>query len=262
MLPRTAHLRGDGVSLCRIRHALRFSDAKAAEAEALPLIETASASLFWPYLSLAWRILGDERVLWLDQPDTLIQKRDDILSPAELAELADLLRALHTAQAPYIEQSVRGGTQTDRSILLRHEPILQRTRNALLGAIDDYVAFLPPADSTHPILAQPRDRLLIEGSWSVRLLGEGHNVPHTHPKGWISTAFYVSLPDTDQLGPVPAGHIALGSPPTELGLNLKPYTTIEPRIGRLAIFPSTMWHSTIPFEQGERLVIAFDVRTA
>ena len=34
---------------------------------------------------------------------------------------------------------------------------------------------------------------------------------------------------------------------------------IEPKPGRLVLFPSTMWHSTTPFTDGERLVIAFDV---
>ena len=29
--------------------------------------------------------------------------------------------------------------------------------------------------------------------------------------------------------------------------------------GRLALFPSTMWHGTVPFADGERLTIAFDV---
>jgi hypothetical protein len=26
------------------------------------------------------------------------------------------------------------------------------------------------------------------------------------------------------------------------------------------LFPSTMWHSTYPFEAGERLTIAFDIK--
>ncbi|WP_373475225.1 putative 2OG-Fe(II) oxygenase [Sphingorhabdus sp.] len=30
--------------------------------------------------------------------------------------------------------------------------------------------------------------------------------------------------------------------------------------GRLVLFPSTMWHSTIPFAAGERLTIAFEIR--
>jgi predicted 2-oxoglutarate/Fe(II)-dependent dioxygenase YbiX len=44
-----------------------------------------------------------------------------------------------------------------------------------------------------------------------------------------------------------------------LGLDLPPLRTILPRPGQLVLFPSTMWHGTIPFESGERLTIAFDV---
>ncbi|MBK9588986.1 MAG: hypothetical protein IPO50_10640 [Sphingomonadales bacterium] len=34
---------------------------------------------------------------------------------------------------------------------------------------------------------------------------------------------------------------------------------IEPKPGRLVMFPSTMWHGTVPFDAGERLTVAFDV---
>lgn len=257
----TAHYRGDVSSLCRIRHALRLGDPRRAEAEALPLTSGASAMLYWPYISLAWRLLGDERAEWLDRPDALIQPLESGWSAAELDVLAQVLRGLHTQAQPYIEQSVRGGTQTDRSVLLRHEPELQAIKTRLFELLHDYVMRLPPRDLAHPLLGAPRDRaLLVEGSWSVRLAKQGYNVPHTHAMGWLSTAFYVSLPGTDQMGPAPAGHIAFGSPPAELELDLEPYRLIEPAPGRLAVFPSTMWHGTVPFEDGERLVIAFDIR--
>lgn len=258
LIAASAHIRGDVTSLCRIRHALRSDDTRTAEAEALTLVSGPSAPLYWPYLSLAWRLLGDERWLWLDRPDELIQSLDSGIAPADLEELADLLRGLHTAQAPYIEQSVRGGTQTDRSVLLRHEEPLQRLRARMLRVIGDYVGCLPPPDPAHPLLGAPRGGPhLVAGSWSVRLERQGFNVPHTHAMGWLSTAFYISLPE--RMGPAPAGHIAFGAPPPELGLSLAPYRTIRPEPGGLAVFPSTTWHGTVPFEDGERLVVAFDI---
>lgn len=261
LLAATAHIRGDVTSLCRIRHALRSGDPRRAEGEALPLVASPSAPLYWPYLSLAWRLLGDERWLWLDRPDDLIVALESGIAGSDLEELAELLRALHTAQAPYIEQSVRGGTQTDRSVLLRHEAPLQRLKARLLDTIGAYVAGLPAPDAQHPLLSAPRTGpYLIAGSWSVRLERQGYNVPHTHAMGWLSTAFYVSLPEPAAMGPEPAGHIAFGAPPAELGLPLEPYRTIKPAPGRLAVFPSTSWHSTVPFDDGERLVVAFDVR--
>ena len=260
LIAATAQFRGDVSSLCRIRHALRRGDPKRAEAEALPLTAGPSAMLYWPYLSLAWRLQGDARAEWLDRPEQLIRTFDCGWSAAELAELAEVLRGLHTAAEPYLEQSVRGGTQTDRSVLLRREPVLQNIKSRLLELIRDYVSGLPPPDAAHPLLGAPRGHLLIEGSWSVRLASQGYNVPHTHAMGWLSTAFYVALPGPEELGTPPAGHIAFGQPPAELGLTLEPYRTIAPVPGRLAVFPSTMWHATVPFDQGERLVIAFDIR--
>ncbi|MGJ3629373.1 putative 2OG-Fe(II) oxygenase [Sphingomonas sp. MMS24-JH45] len=58
------------------------------------------------------------------------------------------------------------------------------------------------------------------------------------------------------------GELALGTPPPELGLDLAPYHSVSPRVGRLVLFPSTMWHATTPFAAGERLNIAFDVLPA
>jgi hypothetical protein len=93
----------------------------------------------------------------------------------------------------------------------------------------------------------------------VRLAAEGHHVAHVHPNGWLSSAFYVSLPGEADAGPPPAGWLTLGQPPADLGLDLPPLRTIEPKPGRLALFPAIMWHGTIPFAAGERLTIAFDV---
>lgn len=257
----TAQFRGDVSSLCRIRHALRQGDPSRAEAEAWPLSSGPSAMLYWPYLSLAWRMLGDARAEWLDRPGELIAALETGWSSSELAALAEVLRGLHTQSQPYIEQSVRGGTQTDRSVLLRHEPELQAIKARLLDLLRDYIDRLPPHDPAHPLLSAPRnDALLIGGSWSVRLASQGYNVPHTHAMGWLSTAFYVSLPEPEQLGPPPAGQIAFGLAPDELGLDLPPYRMIAPAPGRLAVFPSTMWHGTVPFDDGERLVIAFDIK--
>jgi hypothetical protein len=46
-----------------------------------------------------------------------------------------------------------------------------------------------------------------------------------------------------------------------LGLDLPPYATIAPEAGHLVLFPSTLWHGTMPTQGGERLNIAFDIVT-
>lgn len=260
LLSASAHIQGDTISLCRIRYALRQRQFDAALTLLEPLVQTPSAGLYWPYLSLVWRLLGDDRHLWLDRPDSLIQQSRIGLADSELRELADVLSSLHTMQRPYAEQTVRGGTQTDRSVLLRHEPILQRARAAVMEAVRSMIASLPAPEPSHPFLDTPRNHLLLCGSWSVRLAGQGHNVPHTHPMGWMSASLYVAIPDSAQRGPAPAGHISFGTPPSELGLELNPYRCIAPEPGMVVSFPSTTWHAVEPFVQGERLMIALDIR--
>jgi tetratricopeptide (TPR) repeat protein len=251
-----AEMRDPGLDLCRVRHHLRAGDVGRAEKIAAQHLSDGTARMFWPYLSLCWRLTGDDRAAWLDGDPLYSATFDLDFSGTELAELAEVLRSLHRMKAPYPEQSVRGGTQTDRQLFFHPNEAIQKTRAKISDAVESYVANLPAFDMAHPLLGLPRDQpLRFEGSWSVRLAGAGYHSSHTHVLGWISSAFYVALPDKAD-----SGHLPLGTPPPELELPLGPYQRIEPKPGRLALFPSTMWHATEPFADGERLTIAFDVK--
>lgn len=261
---RTASIQDEFLGIAHLRHCLRTQNLSKAESLAMTLLRGRSARAVWPYLSIIWRLRGDARAQWLDGAPPYIRTYDDMVTPRELDELAATLRRLHTARNAHLEQSVRGGTQTDadRQLFFRAEPEIQVLKSRVRTAIRDYVAGMPAPDLSHPLLGTPRNRGAFSGSWSVRLTGQGHHVSHTHPKGWISSSLYVSLPSAAKLGPPPAGWIRFGAPPSTLGATLPAYAQIEPRPGRLVLFPSTMWHETLPFDAGERLVIAFDVIAA
>ncbi len=259
---RTASIRDDALGIAHLRHHLRTAKLEQAERLALSLLEGRAAPLVWPYLSVIWRLRGAARAEWLDGAPPYIRAFDLPLSTGELDALAAVLRRLQTRRAAHLEQSVRGGTQTDtdRQLFFRAEPEIQHVRAKVDVALREYVAGMPAPVPGHPLLGLPRGgRLLLSGSWSVRLTARGHHVSHTHPKGWISSALYVSLPQPGQLGPAPAGFIRFGVPPAGLGLSLPALGQFEPKPGRLILFPSTIWHETLPFDDGERLVIAFDV---
>jgi Flp pilus assembly protein TadD len=261
LFEQSAGMRDEVRDLAWVRHCLRTGCPEQAAEMAQRLTATASAPLAWPYLSLIWRLTGDVRAEWLDGAPPYVRSYDLGFTAGELEELGALLRTLHTARSPYLEQSVRGGTQTDRPLFFRHEPIIATLRAKVVAAVHEYVNALPAPVAGHPLLGTPREQILFAGSWSVRLRAQGFHVAHTHPQGWISSAFYVALPTPAQMGAPQAGWIEFGTPPGELGLELPPYLRIEPKPGRLVLFPSTMWHSTVPFDDGERLVISFDVRT-
>ncbi|NLR69948.1 hypothetical protein HGI47_03525 [Novosphingobium sp. ERN07] len=253
------HVHDVGLDLARVRHFLRGGQVDRARDVCVRHMGTPAMRAFWPYISLAWRLLGDARADWLDGAMRHVRSFDLDFTAQELADLATTLRRLHTMQEPYHEQSVRGGTQTERPLLLRLDPVIATARSKIESAVRAYIDTLPERDAAHPLLAASRGRFLFAGSWSVRLRPAGFHAVHTHPMGWISSALYVSVLEPEKLGAPPAGHLQFGAPPPELGLPLEPYGEVVPTPGRLALFPSTMWHGTVPFDDGERMTIAFDI---
>jgi tetratricopeptide (TPR) repeat protein len=241
----------------RARNLLRLGRPDQASALIEPRLAGGDAPLVTPYLSAAWRLLDDPRRQWLEGDERLVGVYDLAESFPDLEGLAAHLRALHSAALPPLEQSVRAGTQTEGNLLSRIEPEIQALRQVMTAAVERHIGQLPPPDATHPTLGKgPHTPVRFTGSWSVRLRAEGHHANHFHPEGWFSSAFYLAVPDAavgDQ------GSLKLGEPQQELGLDLPPTRMIEPKPGRLVLFPSTMWHGTVPFAAGERLSVAFDV---
>jgi hypothetical protein len=213
--------------------------------------------MLWPYVATAWRLTGDSRWHWLEGDERLVGIYDLGAAIPSLDALAKRLRSLHLATGQPFDQSVRGGTQTDGPLFSRIEPEIRALRAAIVAAVERHIAQLPPPEKSHPTRLRRTGPVRFAGSWSVRLPGAGFHSNHIHPAGWLSSAFYVALPEA--MGAGDEGWLTLGAPQAELGLALAPFRKIEPRPGRLVLFPSTMWHGTIPFAAGERLTVAFDV---
>jgi uncharacterized protein (TIGR02466 family) len=99
----------------------------------------------------------------------------------------------------------------------------------------------------------------IQGAWSVRLRPGGFHRDHFHPEGWLSSAFYVETPDQALESDDRQGWIRFGKPPFATEPPMEPAHFVKPKPGRLVLFPSYMWHGTVPFTTDEeRLTIAFD----
>jgi tetratricopeptide (TPR) repeat protein len=244
----------------RVRHLLRVGAIDAA----IPLIDRELAkdqsAELWAYASAAWRLAGDPRLEWLEGDERLVSVTNIADSLPPLDQLAETLRALHVAKGEYLDQSVRGGTQTDGPLFSRIDPVIRQLRQAVEAAVEKHIAQLPPRDGRHPVLRHRRDRRVrFSGSWSVRLRSGGRHSSHVHPLGWISSALYVTLPPRMPEERGDSGWFTLGAPDEPLGLDLPPRRKIEPKPGRLVLFPSGMWHGTVPFDDGERLTVAFDV---
>jgi tetratricopeptide (TPR) repeat protein len=241
-----------------VRHLLRAGRPEEASALADQWQGRDPDNLLTPYQSAAWRLTGDPRWQWLEGDPRFVGVYDLADRLPSLDALAQALRGLHQSRHHPLDQSLRGGTQTDGVLFSRIEPEIRALRQAVIEAVEAHVAQLPPAVPGHPLLLARRGPIAFSGSWSVRLAGAGFHVNHVHPAGWLSSAFYVALPEAAMGGVDQAGWLSIGEA-TELGLKLPPIRLVEPKPGRLVLFPSTIWHGTRPFSEGERLTVAFDV---
>jgi tetratricopeptide (TPR) repeat protein len=241
----------------RVRHYLRTGRPQEASDLLDGWLRGSEQDMFWPYAATAWRLTGDPRSEWLEGDPRLIGVYDIADRLPALDELASLLRRLHIAKSQPHGQSVRGGTQTEGHLFHRVDPPIIELREAIRQVVAEHADSLPPLDPGHPLLRSRPGQIRFSGAWSVRLQGGGLHSNHVHPFGWLSSALYIALPP--EVADEHSGWLTLGEPQAQLGLDLAPIAMVEPKVGRLALFPSYMWHGTRPFASGERLTVAFDV---
>ncbi|MEL7480361.1 MAG: tetratricopeptide repeat protein [Pseudomonadota bacterium] len=202
-------------------HLLRALLAVGEAAEALELIEMARRrdplSQFWlAYEATALRMLGDPRYTDLIDYEHHIRAYD-LSVPDGYASIeafdADLLRTierLHPFEAHPLNQSLRGGAQSPRNLTTLQDPVLLAYFNALRASIEAYMATIGTGPG-HPTSARNTGAFRFAGCWSVRLKGGGYHVNHIHPKGWISSAYYVSVPPETGTTEAREGWISLES---------------------------------------------------
>jgi hypothetical protein len=179
-------------------------------------------------------------------------------SMAELnSALIEVLRKRHLFRTHPLDQSLRNGSQTARSLTAERDPVIQALLAAFAAPIADYVAALG-TDPDHPLSARNSGRGAIKGCWSVELRRDGFHVSHVHPQGWISSAYYVAVPADVEDASAKIGWIKFGEPGLPIpGLTAEHF--VQPRPGRLVLFPSYMWHGTNRIVGDEiRLSVAFD----
>lgn len=203
-------------------------------------------------LATAWRMAGDARYGALCDYGRLV--RSYRIEPPEgwnsledyLTDLATVLDRIHGPLTHPVGQSLRHGSQTSRNLVdYADAPV-----RALFAAID------APIRAHIAGIGEVCD-YAIDSAWSVRLNSSGFHLNHVHPEGWLSSAFYVRVPaglkDRD-------GWLKFGEPGPATAPPLAAEYFVKPEPGLLVLFPSYMWHGTVPFSAGEkRLTCAFDI---
>lgn len=213
----------------------------------------------------AWRLLGDLRYRELcDYAGLVGAHRLDTPDgwptlSAFLADLKPALERLHPFRTHPLDQSLRHGSQA--SHLPRADPAIAGLFQAIDGPIRRYIAALGKGRDL--VRGRALDGYMVKGAWSVRLRSSGFHTDHVHPQGWLSSACYIDLPRSVAGSAGREGWIKFGEPGAATRPKLGPEHFVEPEPGLLVLFPSYMWHGTVPFSGDQhRLTVAFDLLPA
>lgn len=213
---------------------------------------------------LALRANGDPRAQALADYERHIQIFD-LEPPPGFSTMAEFNAALdahldtmHTDKREPLDQTLRHGTQTAPAVLAGRNALVGALRQRIEEAVAVYIDRMPP-DESHPLTRRRATGFSFAGSWSSRLHDQGFHANHVHPKGWISSCYYVAVPDAALDPSVQQGWIKFGEPSFKTAMTGTICRAIQPVPGRLVLFPSYMWHGTIPFRSAAaRTTIAFD----
>ncbi len=216
------------------------------------------------YEATALRLMGSEEYAHLVDLDRFVRPYTlpvpegfDSLEAFNAGFLDALARWHHYRTHP-LDQSLRDGSQTPRDLTTIDDPVIRAYIKALDIPIRQYMADVGRGND-HPLTARNTGSYRIAGSWSVRLHGGGRHVNHVHPEGWISSCYYISVPEETRSGDDKAGWIKFAEPPFETRPATPPEKWVRPEAGMLVLFPSFLWHGTHPIHDGSvRVTAPFD----
>tara|TARA_B100000212_G_scaffold1256_1_gene895 strand:+ start:21205 stop:22500 length:1296 start_codon:yes stop_codon:yes gene_type:complete len=153
------------------------------------------------------------------------------------------------------QELLEGGRQTSGNIFDNDSSITQHFLDIITNELQKYKLAFP--DECELISSFP-ENYKIRG-WLIEIENAGFLKPHIHERGWISGSIYLSLPLNRQGD---EGNIRFSTDGMDYPKDDKsfPMKVVDLGLGDIVLFPSSLFHSTIPFNSNHRrITLAFDV---
>ncbi len=137
-------------------------------------------------------------------------------------------------------------------------PAFDALRAALVGVLEDHIADLRKRGHPYMAAMPAQWRFSI---WANVLDRQGEIGAHIHPGAWFSGAYYAAMPEGASDPVAKPGWFELGRPRDDLaGPDWQVSRFFEAKTGHLVLFPSYLYHRTVPFAgQGQRVSFGFDI---
>ncbi|MEE2773894.1 MAG: tetratricopeptide repeat protein [Pseudomonadota bacterium] len=164
--------------------------------------------------------------------------------------------SLETAVWEPKSKTTKGGFQTSNKLFSKPSPTMKKLEEIIKTELHLFYEKFSDHNST---LIQDWPKDLKISAWYVRILQNGHQGSHIHPSGWVSGVLYLKTVDAPRKN---EGAIEFGLHGYEYPITNENYPRqlYQPSKGDLVLFPSSLFHKTIPVIQNvERCVIAFDL---
>ncbi|QBY06007.1 tetratricopeptide repeat protein [Thalassotalea sp. HSM 43] len=229
---------------------------------------------YWALKSSCLRLTDSSAYQQLCDYDKLVFRRELEIDKTKYAnldsfnqELMAVLEDIHQMKHQPLAQSVYQGIQTPGFLFQHDQPIIADLRRYLKNTAKSVLntTLIDSLAASHPVRQFYRQDFDFATAWSIWIEQGGFHRSHVHPKGWYSSAYYVAVPESVNDANDHQGCFAVGKPGLQLNSDMQQKLDFErylqPEVGILTLFPSYVWHSTIPFTGSEpRVSVAFDLK--
>jgi Tfp pilus assembly protein PilF len=192
--------------------------------------------------------------------DFVYQKSIPELAEPNSQFLKDLLHDINnTAIEVRAQGMIINGKQSAGNLFKRPEASFRHLGEIVRQEFLNYKNNFAGADCE--LIKSFPNTLEFTSSWYVRLRRGGFVDRHIHEVGWISGAVYLVLPKDKKDPTEGCFEYGLHGDNYPQKHNNFPVGIATPSVGDIVLFPSSLFHRTIPFNSNEeRICIAFDLK--
>ncbi|MAV16346.1 MAG: hypothetical protein CMG08_06020 [Candidatus Marinimicrobia bacterium] len=151
-------------------------------------------------------------------------------------------------------QSANGGFQTEGNLFRYSNRNIVILKEVILNEIDVYYEKFK--NQTCSFMEKWPAEKNIKG-WHIMLKEQGYHHRHIHQGGWLSGVVYLKVAPSLQKN---EGAITFNLARSDIPYPNLPTKIHNPEIGDIVLFPSSLYHGTIPFSTDtDRIVVSFDL---
>jgi uncharacterized protein (TIGR02466 family) len=193
--------------------------------------------------------------------DYVVHTRIDELAQPDSPLLKELLHDIqHLAIAERKQGRLYYGMQSAGNLLQRSESSYRKLAALIRKKVKDYQQRF--AGSPYELISGFPREIEFTSSWYLRMKQGGYLTSHLHEEGWISGCIYLQLPEKNNAHEGSFEYSTDGDDYPRLHDDF-PSQIVDQKVGDLVLFPSSLFHRTIPFHSDqERVCVAFDIKPA